>query len=57
MGFVVIVWSTSGHEWAEQVVKALKLENEVDYVMSKPHRMFDDCENIADTLKHGYIKL
>lgn len=57
MGFKVVVWSTSGFQWAETVVKALKLTNEVDYVMSKPHRIFDDVETIEQTLKHGYIKL
>lgn len=57
MGFKVIVWSTSGYQWAETVVKALGLENEVDFIMSKPHRIFDDVTEIKDTLKHGYLKL
>lgn len=57
MGFKVIVWSTSGHQWAEKVVKALHLEDKVDFVMCKPHRIFDDVKEIKDTLKHGFISL
>ena len=57
MGFIVIVWSTSGHKWAETVVTALDLSDTVDYCMSKPHRIFDDVKDISETLKHGYIPL
>lgn len=57
MGFIVVVWSTSGHNWAKTVVEALELEKYVDFVMCKPHRIFDDVEDISTTLKHGYIKL
>lgn len=57
MGFVVVVWSMSGHKWAQSVVEALQLENFVDYVMCKPHRIFDDVKDISETLKHGYIPL
>lgn len=38
----VVVWSKSGWEWAETVVKALKLEDYVDVVASKPNYYYDD---------------
>lgn len=41
-GFTVIVWSAQGVEWAEAVVKALKLEEFVDAVFSKPSAYVDD---------------
>lgn len=56
MGFKVVVWSMSGHKWALAVVKALKLEDKVDFVMSKPHRCFDDVKDLKDTIKHGYLE-
>jgi hypothetical protein len=57
MGFTVFVWSTSGRHWAETVVNHIGLDFCVDYVLSKPHRVFDDVVNLGDTIKHGYIKL
>lgn len=41
-GHAIVVWSGSGHEWAEAVVKALKLEDYVTYVMAKPRWLLDD---------------
>ena len=41
-GKVVIVWSQSGNQWAEEVVKALKLEEFVDFVFTKPEKYVDD---------------
>lgn len=55
MGFTIVVWSNSGHKWAERIVKALGLEEYVDYAMCKPHRVFDDSKNLSDTIKHGYM--
>lgn len=45
-GFTVVVWSAGGVDWAENVVKALKLEEFVDAVFTKPCRYVDDlhCE-------------
>lgn len=41
-GQIIVVWSAAGYKWAESVVKALKLEKYVDYVMSKPNWYYDD---------------
>jgi len=41
-GAVIVVWSQSGYKWAESVVKALKLEPYVDFVLSKPIAYIDD---------------
>lgn len=38
----IIVWSGSGHGWAEHVVKTLGLEKYVDLVISKPRWCYDD---------------
>ena len=42
VGNAVIVWSRSGWDWANAVVKALKLEDYVDAVMAKPFYYYDD---------------
>lgn len=45
-GHTIIVWSQGGGEgWAKEVVKALDLEDKVDYVMCKPYWMYDDNVN------------
>lgn len=41
-GFTIIVWSQSGYQWAEAVVKALGLEDVVAEVFTKPSTYVDD---------------
>lgn len=41
-GYGIIVWSANGKEWAEKIVKRLKLEEYVDIVMTKPSKYLDD---------------
>lgn len=51
--YYVVVWSHSGTEWAEKVVKALKLEEQVDCIITKPLLAFDDeFLHIPPTTKH-----
>ena len=42
LGSTVVVWSASGYAHAENAVKALGLENFVDFCMSKPEVYIDD---------------
>jgi hypothetical protein len=49
-GSYIEVWSRSGWEWAENVVRALGLVDHVDLVKSKPTIYFDDTP-IQDWLK------
>lgn len=41
-GATIIVWSQSGYQWAEAIVRALGLEDCVDFVASKPIAYIDD---------------
>jgi FMN phosphatase YigB (HAD superfamily) len=41
-GYTVVVWSAAGAKWAMKVVEALKLEDYVDLVISKPLKYVDD---------------
>lgn len=40
----IVVWSQGGSDWAEVVVKALKLEAYVDIVLCKPKLYYDDLD-------------
>lgn len=42
-GCYIIVHSNNGYVWAETIVKALKLEDTVDQIMSKPYKVIDDA--------------
>jgi len=43
-GFIIVVWSQAGYEWAESVVRALHLEKHVSLIMSKPSKYMDDLK-------------
>lgn len=44
IGYTIVVWSQSGGDWAEHVIKKLSLEAYVDVCMSKPLWIIDDLE-------------
>lgn len=57
-GHAVIVWSAGGADWAEAVVKALRLEEYVCVVSGKPSYYIDDISDPAHILgKHGYFDI
>lgn len=41
-GYEVTVWSANGYQWAEEVVRVLRLETYVDHVATKPTKYVDD---------------
>lgn len=43
-GHTNIVWSAGGYDWAEAVIRTLKLEQYVDLVISKPIWCYDDLQ-------------
>ena len=49
-GYSIIVWSAAGTFWAEAVVKALNLEDHVDFVAAKPTKVIDDLKNPSDII-------
>lgn len=55
-GHAIVVWSAGGSDWAEAVVKALKLEEYVDVITGKPSYYIDDIANPKEWIgKHGYF--
>ena len=57
-GYAVIVWSAGGSEWAEAVVKALGLQDQVDIVMPKIDFHLDDNADPSDKIgKWQFINL
>jgi hypothetical protein len=52
-GRTIVVWSGSGAEWAEAVVKAVGLQEFVTVVMAKPRWLLDDMKP-ADFLPTPY---
>ena len=56
--FSVVVWSAGGSDWAEAVVKALKIEDFVDVVMPKIDYHLDDVSDPKDKIgKWQYINM
>lgn len=41
-GYTILVWSANGKEWAETVIRKLKLQEYVDIIMTKPCKLLDD---------------
>lgn len=54
-GRTIIVWSHGGGKWAETVVKALELEESVDYVMTKVEDYVDDLDLKDWCVKNIYL--
>ena len=54
-GIDVIVWSKGGVQWAQSVVRALKLEKYVAGIMSKPFCYYDDLKNPLGS--HRYFNI
>jgi len=50
-GYGVVVWSAAGADWAEKVVKMLKLEGYVDVILSKPELAVDDLLDAKRIIK------
>jgi len=57
-GHAIVVWSGGGADWAEAVVKTLKLEKYVESVSGKPTYFIDDIANPKEWIgKHGYFDI
>lgn len=55
-GKTIVVWSQGGWDWASTVVKALKIEDYVDLVISKPNEVYDDLGFFLWMPKVKFIK-
>ena len=55
-GTRIVVWSASGVKWAEACVNALKLEEYVDAILTKPDRIYDDKDSSEWMPKRRYFK-
>lgn len=55
-GHVIVVWSQGGVDWAKTVVRELKLESFVDFVLAKPSWYADDKmpEEILDASRRFF---
>lgn len=55
-GYTVVVWSAAGAPWAKAVVDALKIEEYVSVIMSKPIKYVDDLQAEEIMGSRIYIK-
>ena len=53
-GHTVVVWSAGGAKWAEQVVDALNLRPQVDFILTKPNWYYDD-QDASDFMRRIYV--
>jgi hypothetical protein len=55
-GHVIVVWSQGGAAWANTVVRELKLEPFVDFVLAKPSWFADDkpADEILDSSRRFF---
>lgn len=42
LGYTIVVWSGTGHKWAEKVARSVGLDDVVSLYMSKPMYYIDD---------------
>lgn len=54
-GIGIIVWSQTGDEWAEKVIREVGLENFVHFVMTKPEEYVDDLP-VSGWMKRKFIE-
>ena len=50
-GYGIVIWSASGPDWCEKIVKALNIENIPDVIMGKPELSIDDLLDAKKILK------
>lgn len=50
----IIVWTQSGYSWGHAVLKALGLEDHVDFVFTKPEKYVDDL-NANEWMERVYF--
>lgn len=43
-GMVIVAWSAAGYKWAEAAIKAVKLEDYITLVLTKPSKFMDDLK-------------
>lgn len=55
-GYVVVLWSGGGWQWAETVAKTLGIEDYVDFVMTKPSKYIDDLQAVEILGSRIYLK-
>lgn len=54
-GIRIVVWSAGGADWAEAVVKTLKLEDYVEVILTKPDFFYDDSTPEGFMGKHFFF--